>query len=74
MIPMSFFASFLCQLLRFSCAELLRFPQVKNTERALIIVLTQTTRSSQAWMKAAFDIIKITPFMRKQIIYFVSGP
>ena len=51
MIPIRFFAASLCQLLCFSCAELLRFPLVKNTERALIVVLTQTVRSSRAWMK-----------------------
>ena len=51
MIPIRFFASSLCQPLCLSCAELLRLLRVKNTERALIIVLTQTMKLSQSWMK-----------------------
>ena len=70
MIPVRFFASSLCQPLCFSCAELLRFPRVINTERALIIVRTQTIKSVMD--EATFDAMKITPFTRKQIIYSVS--
>ena len=74
MIPIRFFASSLAQPLRFSCAELLRFPRVQNTERALIIVRSQTTSEIKSGMdEATFDTIKITPFTRKQIIYSVSG-
>ena len=75
MIPTGFFASSLCQPLCLSCAELLRFPRLINTERALIIVRTQTAPEIKSVMdEATFDTIKITPFTRKQIIYSVSGP
>ena len=71
MFPIRFFASSLkiCQLLCFSCAELLCFPSVKNTERA------DTYNEIKSVMdEATFDTYyKIEQFARKQIIYSVSG-
>ena len=72
MIPMRFFASSLCEPLCFSCAELLRFPWVINTERASIIVRTQPTKSSQARMKLPLIQLK-SRHLRGSKSFIVSG-
>ena len=69
MVPIRLFASSLSQPLYFPCAGLLRCPQVKNTERALVLVLTQMTKSSRSGIdEATFDTIKITPITRRELI------
>jgi len=74
MIPIRFFASSLCQSLYFSCAELLRFPRVINIERALIIIRTQTTKSSQSWMKLPLIQLKSRHLRGSKSFILCRGP
>ena len=73
MIPIRFFASSLCQPLCFSCAELLRLPRGQNTGEGVDYCPYTDSEIKSVMDEATFDTIKITPFMRKQIIYSVSA-